>query len=233
MDNSVKFCRKCETYHDISEFKYGKSSCYTCQKEMARLWKEKNKEKVHEYNKKYKENNKETIKEYNRDYHNNNREDIKKRSLRNYKRLLKENPSFKLGHLLRSYTRKFLKKNKSVATSDLLGCSLEFFKEWLSFNFKEDMTFDNHGTCWHIDHLIPCSRFNLVDEQEQRRCFHWTNMKPMYAHDNIKKGNKTDIDEILNHEEHLERFLGIKRKTNHQNFTLLSIDRKSYIKNII
>ena len=53
------------------------------------------------------------------------------------------------------------------------------------------MTWNNHGLYgWHIDHIKPVSKFNLLDLEEQRRAFHYTNLQPLWALDNIRKSNK-------------------------------------------
>jgi hypothetical protein len=49
------------------------------------------------------------------------------------------------------------------------------------------MTKENYGK-WHVDHIIPCAAFNFNNEEEQRRCFHYTNLQPLWAEENIKKG---------------------------------------------
>jgi hypothetical protein len=48
----------------------------------------------------------------------------------------------------------------------------------------------NHSDCWHIDHIIPCARFNLVDLEQQKLCFHYTNLQPLWAKDNLSKADK-------------------------------------------
>jgi len=72
---------------------------------------------------------------------------------------------------------KVQKASKNSPTLELLGCSLEFLLEWFKFRFDENMTFENHGPLWHIDHVIPCSLFDLLDTEEIARCFHWTNLQ--------------------------------------------------------
>ena len=59
------------------------------------------------------------------------------------------------------------------------------------------MTKENHGTVWHIDHIIPCNAFDLNDENEQRRCFHFKNLQPMYPKDNIIKSDDYVFNPIL------------------------------------
>ena len=68
-------------------------------------------------------------------------------------------------------------------------------KGFLEAKFKEGMTWENHGE-WHIDHIKPCVSFNLLDENEQKKCFHYTNLQPLWASENLSKGCKY-IDENI------------------------------------
>ena len=51
------------------------------------------------------------------------------------------------------------------------------------------MTWKNYGE-WHIDHIKPCSKFNLTDEEEQKKCFNYKNLQPLWASENTSKGAK-------------------------------------------
>jgi hypothetical protein len=57
----------------------------------------------------------------------------------------------------------------------------------LEHQFKDGMTWDNHGE-WHIDHIKPCVQFDLTDPEQQKECFHYTNMQPLWAFENQSKG---------------------------------------------
>lgn len=99
---------------------------------------------------------------------------------------------FRLRNALRSRIRQAIKRDageKSIKTAELIGCSVKELKQHLEAQFADGMSWDNYGQ-WHIDHIIPCASFDLKDEQEQRECFHYTNLQPLWGVDNIKKGDK-------------------------------------------
>jgi|SRR6187402_31240 len=103
---------------------------------------------------------------------------------------------FRILKNLRSRTRFALKKwntIKSDTTENLLGCSIPFFKEYFTSLFSEGMTWDlfMSGDI-HIDHIKPCSKFDLRLEEDQRACFHYTNLQPLWQLDNLKKGVSFD-----------------------------------------
>lgn len=80
------------------------------------------------------------------------------------------------------------KKNRPI--NALIGCTIDELKSYLESQFQPNMTWDNYGrgmSCWHIDHVKPCNEFNLADAEEQRRCFHYTNLQPLWCLDNLRK----------------------------------------------
>ena len=84
---------------------------------------------------------------------------------------------------------KKVKTGKAASTLDLLGCSLPEFMAHIQSKFTEGMSWDNHPK-WHIDHIRPCASFDLTKEEEQKKCFHYTNLQPLWAHENFSKGDK-------------------------------------------
>jgi hypothetical protein len=82
-------------------------------------------------------------------------------------------------------------KNKSAKTQELLGCTVDELINHLQGQFQPGMNWDNwRHDGWHIDHIIPCSSFDLTDPQQQRKCFHYSNLQPLWAFDNLSKGAK-------------------------------------------
>ena len=98
------------------------------------------------------------------------------------------NIQFKLARMLRSRVRAALKNNKKSgsAVKDL-GCSLKFLKDYLENKFKKGMTWDNHGK-WHLDHIKPLIKFDLLDRREFLEAIHYTNLQPLWAKENMSKG---------------------------------------------
>jgi|TARA_B110000263_G_C15275430_1_gene495625 hypothetical protein len=78
---------------------------------------------------------------------------------------------------------------RADTSSNLLGCNVDELMEHLKSKFTEGMSFDNYGE-WHMDHVIPCCAFDLTKPEEQYKCFHYTNIQPLWAKDNEKKGGK-------------------------------------------
>ncbi len=80
---------------------------------------------------------------------------------------------------------------KCTGTNELLGCSWDELKLHLESQFSDGMTWDNYGLHgWHIDHIKPCASFDLTIDSEQKKCFHYTNLQPLWAEDNWKKGDR-------------------------------------------
>lgn len=76
---------------------------------------------------------------------------------------------------------------KSARTLELVGCSLDVLELHLERQFAPWMSWANYGR-WHIDHIIPCARFDLSKLEEQRRCFHYTNLRPLWKKPNLQRG---------------------------------------------
>lgn len=79
---------------------------------------------------------------------------------------------------------------KANRTTQLIGCSMEQLRSHLESKFKPGMTWENHGNGWHIDHIIPCAAFDFTNPDQIFQCFHYTNLQPLWAHENLSKSDK-------------------------------------------
>lgn len=198
------FCKTCNLEKPIENFyKSYKSRCRSCCISKQKEWSKKNVDKCKQYKKKFLSNTENLIrtKNHKHQYYLRNKKKFIENSLKwkkknrkhlnNYIRKLKENnPNYKISENLRSRIRTVLKASKKCSSTEtLLGCSFEKFVEYLKSKFQLGMAMENHGK-WHIDHIKPCSSFDLTNEEEQKKCFHYTNLQPLWAKDNLKKYNK-------------------------------------------
>jgi len=174
-----KACRKIE-YENNKEYKKQKS------KERY----ESKKDEILVKNKEYKEKNKEWYKKYHKEYYQKNKDEIKKRVTQYHYKKIKEDVGYRLLQRCRKRLYEAVKGNiKSARTKELIGCSVENLMHHLESQFTEGMNWDNYGK-WHVDHIKPCSEFNFSKEEQQRECFHYTNLQPLWAKDNHLKSNK-------------------------------------------
>lgn len=124
-----------------------------------------------------------------------NRERYNKTHYQTYKKPRYDNdPDFRLKEQLAARIRGALINGyNSARTEELIGCTIPELRVHLEKQFLPGMTWDNHAiTGWHIDHIKPCAAFDLRDPAQQRACFHYTNLRPMWYADNIRKGTNFD-----------------------------------------
>jgi hypothetical protein len=198
-ENKIIYCSKCNTHQSCSEFRTTTRSktgyfttCNTCW--IPSTW---TKEKQYASEKKYLANNKEKIHEkWKRDGKQLNR---------------------RLRHTLNSRIREMLQSqriNKNNKTLVYIGCDIQHLKKWFEYLFEENMTLNNYGE-WHIDHVLPCTYFNLNEESQQKLCFNWSNLRPCWKKENLIKSNNI-IDSVVNaHKIKVEEFIKINPLPNH------------------
>ena len=120
--------------------------------------------------------------------HNESKKKAKDRARLRHKRL-KNDPRYKIEKACRLRLWKVVKRaggTKNNRTFDLVGCTLQELMDHLENQFKQGMAFDNYGE-WEIDHIKPCKLFDLTNQDEQRACFHFTNLQPLWRGDNRRK----------------------------------------------
>lgn len=83
-----------------------------------------------------------------------------------------------------------LQGKKSKRTIQYLGCSIEILKENLEKRFVNEMTWENYGQVWHIDHIIPCKAWNLELEDDNMCCWNFRNLQPLFSSENQSKKDK-------------------------------------------
>lgn len=125
-------------------------------------------------------------------HYQENREKIIKQTTQYQQNRKKLDPAFKIEKNLRSRLYSALMSQstkKSKTTMELTGCSREFLKQYLESQFTEGMCWENYGQ-WHIDHILPCCSFKLEQEEDQKKCFNYKNLQPLWGKENLKKGGR-------------------------------------------
>jgi hypothetical protein len=206
----MKTCKKCGIEKPLEEFYKQKSAkdghrtrCKVCTDEYTNEYNKKNRERLNEKSRENRANDPtigekqrakhkermendpeyaEKIREKNRESQRRWKENINNRVIHNLRTRLTEYASGKRTDYRNKYTSK---------TRDFLGCSIEEFRKHLEENWKKGMSWENYGE-WHVDHIRPVKSFDMTDEAQQRECFHWTNLQPLWAMDNFRKSSKWD-----------------------------------------
>ena len=157
-----------------------------CIKEQMKEWYLKNREHKEEYNKEYYLKNIEHFKEYNSKLEN--RERRRNRQNNRYNTDI----NYRLLTICRARILQALKgESKSASTMELIGCTPDELRRHIESKFEPWMTWENQGRGgWDIEHIKACANFNLVDPEQQRACFNWSNLQPMEHIANIKKGTR-------------------------------------------
>jgi hypothetical protein len=183
-DGYASNCKECDKQSRIDRAEkireYNKSESG---KKRTKTYKEKNKEKSSEYQKKYNSNLDPEVKR------KRDREYMRKRMDRDFIFKLCQRLSSQLHQALNSGGFKKLEKKKRM--EDILGCSWEYFVEYMRGMYMEGMT-DNNNTRygWHIDHILPKSLAYGKSVEKLYELFHYSNLRPLWGDENLKKSNK-------------------------------------------
>ena len=158
-------------------------------------WKEKNPERVKELKK--------------RDWYKHHEKNLAKMYARNLKKY-REEPLYRLRkNLARRITRVLIDQGtrKDEFTLDLVGCTIPELKNHIESQFSNGMNWKNYRhNGWHLDHIRPCSSFDLSNKENIKACFNWRNLQPLWSEENIiKKDKYTPIEET----EWVERMLSL------------------------
>jgi hypothetical protein len=181
----MKTCNKCSQNKSLNDFSKSNSNkdgymkyCKVCHG----LQNKANRGKYKEYDKKYAKKNW-LLKKDDPNYQLKHKE-----YQRQYKRQKRKDPIFRLKENLRTYFYRTI-TNKSNSIFKYLG-DLEEFKNHIELQFKENMTWNNYGTYWEIDHIKPIEMFDFTNENEIQECWNYKNLQPLTINENRTKRYK-------------------------------------------
>ena len=161
-------------------------------KKQQRAYRDKYKEEIKLKKRKYDREHRRELAIYAKKYKENNKEKVQARRKRYQSIRYNKDYKYKLSCTMSAALRYSLKGRKNgVHWELLLNYTTDDLKRHLEKQFKEGMTWDNHGE-WHIDHIIPISLWNFIskDDREFKQCWALCNLQPLWAEDNLIKGNR-------------------------------------------
>jgi hypothetical protein len=171
-----------------SYYNGNRAKCLASQKK----YRDKNKQKVYIMITNWRAKHPEKLKEYEKRRYIKHKAKRLNATKTRYKNRYKTDINFRLRNILRLRIRTAVTRSYRVSSSiKLLGCSIDEFKQYLENKFLTNMTWSNYGD-WHIDHKIPCVSFDLTKIEEQKKCFHYSNLQPLWAKQNLSKGCKVE-----------------------------------------
>jgi hypothetical protein len=143
-------------------------------------------EELREYHRNYRQAN--NLSEYYSRRYQENKGEINAATRARYA----EDIEFQLMTVLRGRFKKIIRGERSTENCRrLVGCTLDELRVHIESQFLPGMTWENRGLRgWHIDHIRPCASFDLTDPAQRAQCFHYTNLQPLWAADNLAKSTK-------------------------------------------
>jgi hypothetical protein len=153
-------------------------------------WAAKNREKVLAYHKKRRQRDRVKMAAQKSAWYRKHAEEVKKRCADYQRERMKKDPLYRMMKRLRTrVSQELVTKRRSVKpckTMELLGCTREEFKAHIISLLQPGMTMENYGL-WHIDHVRAVATFDLSDPEQVKACFHYKNLQPLWAEDNMAK----------------------------------------------
>jgi hypothetical protein len=118
---------------------------------------------------------------------------VNKEKVNEYKRLrYKNDVRYRLTQLIRSRLRASLKASRTQKrnkTMELIGCDIAALKRWIEAQFTGEMTWENHGKLWEIDHIKPMASYDISNPEELKQAMHYTNLRPLESKENHLKSS--------------------------------------------
>jgi hypothetical protein len=205
----MKICTSCSidqgecNFYTLKNGKYSRSVCKACISVRNKTYQaNRDKVKKRHYNKQYYEDNKELISNnkdrersnaYRKQYYEANKTAIIEKERMRYQNDIR----FRLSKIYRNRLHAFIKGE--INAINYLDCNIEQLFEYLESQFCDGMTWENKGSYWEIDHILPVSKFDLTKKEHKQVCFHWCNLKPIQKSVNRTKSNKVWINIVENH----------------------------------
>lgn len=179
--------KPCKRGHDSVRL-VSSGACLACNRERVAAKRADNREAYNQQMREYRARNREAIAAANQRADAKRKESGQRRAY--YRDRRAADPSFSVkSNLYRRINHALNGTAKTDSTMLLIGCTVAELVVHIESQWLPDMSWENYALDgWHIDHIRPCASFDLLDPEQQRECFHYTNLQPLWAEDNLRKG---------------------------------------------
>lgn len=192
-----KTCNKCNQTKTIGDFRPNRGECLDCERAYGREYNTEH----HDVRQNWQDNNSERFAELKANLYQKNKPIIREK----YNKRYAEDNCFRLHQNSKKQLQKNISKIHTI--EDCAGKKFEKVAKWLEYNFTDEMTWDNHGTVWDVDHVIPVSKWDLNIPEQVEICFDWKNLSPLECDINRhKKSDKIDKELITRHIQRLKEY---------------------------
>jgi hypothetical protein len=193
---SMKKCKRCNIEKPLTDFCNRKGEvdekhryCKPCLNQDFKKYYHTSGRKESDYYKVYRDQNKDYFNKYCTTHYHTKKELYREWNRTKYHTDL----GFKLRHVTASRISQALKTYQTLKkdrTIEYLGCTMDEYTQYLEQMFTSDMSWDNYGEYWEIDHIKPIDAFDLNDEAQLYEAFKYTNTQPLKKEDNREKSNR-------------------------------------------
>lgn len=185
LKNKPKPCNQCHKIKTVGDFRINRGECLECEKAFGRKYNQEHKD----IRQKWQDDNREHF------------EELKAKCKTKYM----TDPCYRMHNLIRRCLTDHIVKIKTV--NEYTGCQMERVVDWLEYNFTDEMTWENHGTVWDVDHVIPIKKWDLKSSGQIDICFNWKNLSPLTSSKN-RNGKRNNIvpDQIEKHLRNLQKY---------------------------
>ena len=222
LKETPKVCCRCKKTKTVCDFRINRGECIDCEREFGREYNQEHQD----VRKKWQDENKEHFDKLRADRYQRKKPEICEK----YRERYATDHCFRVKQLLKR--RLQISIAKIGSTEDYIGTTFERVADWLEYNFTDGMTWENHGTVWDIDHVIPVYRWDLTDPKQVEMCFNWKNLSPLECGKNRNgKRSYIDYEQVVRHLRNEQKYF-IEKKLNEDELFFYILDYgRTIIKN--
>jgi len=212
-------CTKCLVDKTEDEFRGTRKQCRECERAAGRLYR-----RTTTKAKEWVESNKERMSDLQHDWYVENKAKIRE----NYNSRYHNDAAFKESKQHKSALICFIKGTGK--TSIHVNCDAARLRDWLSYQFDDNMTFANHGNYWSVDHVIPVDKF-LQDELSSEIILNWQNVRPVVSSLNLRRNKHATSEELEIHYNTLKRYAKTQKLVLDSNYTTAIKNMQTLLRN--